>query len=139
MSTVRYTPIRLQTLSEDELQRIIIEEGLRPLPQGTEKTRLVQYILDLQMGKGRNFLPTPFSAGMVTGPIDNTVALIQDYYDAKANVTNQLAQLNDAALFAVVDKLGHNLQLADPYVIVNGLKMNERAALIWFLIGLRSA
>lgn len=137
--TELYTLQELSRLSVTRLRDIVREQGWPALSADSSKDELAEYIVRRQRGLiGNPLLPRAFSAGVVLGPIQHTVNLLQAYYEQKQAVMQELMELSDAALFAVVDSLGHNLVLANPYVMVNGLKMDDRAALIWYLVGLRS-
>ena len=136
MSALRYTPLQLQRLPADALRRIIIEQGWRPLPSTADSDELSTYILNLQDGKTRDQILPQFSNGVVMGPIAEVAGQLEDFYEQKAAVTTQLLSLSDAALFAVVDRLGHELKLSPPYVQVGGLQMADRYALVWHLISM---
>jgi hypothetical protein len=139
MSAIHYTPLQLQRLSGDELRQIIIEQGWRPQPVPTPKTDLVSYIANMQDGRSRSHLLPNFSLGVAMGPIEETAGQVTDFYDQKNKIVTQLLSLSDAALFAVVDRLGHNLILSPPYVRVEGIQLDDRYSLVWYLIGVRSS
>jgi len=138
MSTVLYTQLELARLSQEQLHTIVMEEGWRPLDGERTATEYITYILNKQDGIATAPQRSRFTAGIMLAPINNVTEQLRDYYERKRAIVSELMELSDAALYAVIDSLGHELVIGMEGVMVNGEKYEDNAALVWFLTGLRS-
>jgi hypothetical protein len=72
-----------------------------------------------------------------TRPVASASHGLAQYFHHKDRITRYLLGLNDATLFAVVDQLGSDLVLAQPYVQINGTRYDDRLAVVYYLVTLQ--
>jgi len=133
MSSATYSQLELQRLSEEELRRVIIEQGWFLPSNRLDRSSLIALISTKQQNQSR--FPASFSAGLMTGAIEEAVGQLQDFYQMKLITSTQLLALSDSALFAVVDRLGYEIDLAPPYARIGNIQFRDRYDLVWYLIG----
>jgi len=71
------------------------------------------------------------------GPVAGAIRQLQDYFQQKDAIIEELLTLTDAALFGVVDQLGSTLVIAEPYVQINRVNYQNRTEVIYYLVVLQ--
>jgi hypothetical protein len=73
----------------------------------------------------------------VTNAVGAAAKQLVHYFERKDRIFRYLLELSDATLFAVVDQLGADLVLTDPYVQINGVRYDNRLAVAYYLVVLQ--